>query len=141
MENIVKEFLNKIKRESEKYSFISPAMKIEFDIDSVYICHLTPSISLYFGKWDFHFYIYFLHFKLSIRLCPDIFKYSDYNPIHISLLPYIVFQNYQRSEFPYQIEIQFYGWFYRYCFGGKTPNKITQYFRTNKFIRHFDEEK
>lgn len=140
MESLFKEFFDKVKKETEKSLFISPSMKIEFDIDSIYICYLLPSISLYFGKWDLHFYIHFLHFKLSIRLCPDIFKYSDYNPICISLLPYIVFQDYQRLEFPYSIEIQFYGWFYRYCFGGKKPNKITQYHRTNKFIKFFKDD-
>ena len=132
-------FCDKLKTELVPRTYIKPDLLLEFDIDSIYIWYLLPSITLYLAKWDLSIYIHFLCFKLRIRLCPNIFKYNSYNCIRIPILPYIVYQRYQRDEFPNQIEVVFYKWFYRYSFGGIKPKEITKYYRTKKFIKSFDD--
>ena len=113
-------FCDKLKTELLPRTHIKPDLLLEFDIDSIYIWYLLPSITLYLAKWD-----------LSI--------YGSYNCIRIPILPYIVYQRYQREEFPNQIEVVFYKWFYRYSFGEIKPKEITKYYRTKKFIKSFDD--
>lgn len=120
-------------------NYIRPVTLFEFDINSIYIWYLLSSIRFYISKWDFSLYINFLCFQLRIHLCLNSFKYTSFDSFGFSLLPYIVYQRYPRDEWPNQIELVFYKWFYRYCFGKIKPDKITKYYRTNRFIRSFDE--
>lgn len=132
-----KDLYESLKETIRKTTYVRPSTLIEFDIESIMVWYLIPKLSIYGNYMDFHMSLDFLCFRLRIRLCPDIFK----SPMEYDYFstPYIVFQYYEREEFPYQIEIGWIGWFYRYCFGGKTPEKITKYHRTRKFIRSFDE--
>ena len=134
-----KKFCNTLKTDMLSKNYIRPVTLFEFDVDSIYIWHLLPFIRCYISKWDFSLYVNFLCFQLRIHLCLNSFKYSSVDSFGFTLLPYIVYQKYQRKEWPNQIEIVFYKWFYRYCFGKIKPDKIIKYYRTNKFIKSFDE--
>lgn len=112
IENKFNDLYKELKKEIKNSTIIRPMTQFEFDIESIYIWHLIPHISLFCNYMDFNISMDFLCFRFKVRLCPNIFK----SPAEFDYFatPYITY-SYKMYNYTHIISIGWLHWNYRIC--------------------------